>query len=69
MRADSTQGLEDAERLRKYIDDFSATMAERQEVLMRPILDNRLISYASEFKSSEGSAQRYVVSPIAYPAR
>ncbi|KAK0648271.1 hypothetical protein B0T16DRAFT_444377 [Cercophora newfieldiana] len=51
------EGLEDSDRLKKYINEFSTRLADRPEILVRHILDNRLVSYASEFKSSEGSSQ------------
>jgi len=54
------QGLEDSDRLHKYINGFSKRLSQGSNVRVRHILDNRLISYASEFKGSEVSSQTYV---------
>ncbi|KAK4450515.1 hypothetical protein QBC34DRAFT_493784 [Podospora aff. communis PSN243] len=51
------EGLEDADRLKRDISEFSARLTFGTNIRVRPILDNRLVSYASEFKSSESSSQ------------
>jgi hypothetical protein len=53
----STQGLEDSDTLGSYIDKFTERMAARPDVKVRPVLDNKPVSFASEFGNSEGLAQ------------
>ena len=53
----STQGLEDPEMLGSYINKFTERMAARPDVKVRPVLDNKAVSFASEFGNSEGLAQ------------
>ncbi|KAI0436566.1 hypothetical protein F4803DRAFT_541811 [Xylaria telfairii] len=53
------EGLEDRDRLGRYIENFKETIkletGDRVEV--NHVLDNKDVSYASEFKNSEGSLQ------------
>ncbi|KAK0623855.1 peptidase S8/S53 domain-containing protein [Immersiella caudata] len=51
------EGLEDAERLKRYIHEFSARLTLDTQIRVRPTMDDRLVSYASEFQSSETSSQ------------
>jgi len=58
-RADVVQGLEDPARLNKYIDKFKTRIKTETNntVTVHETLDNKDVSYASEFKTAEGSSQ------------
>lgn len=57
-RVNIFQGLEDAARLRTYIDEFKANIKveTNSTVAVHETLDNKDVSYASEFKT-EGLSQ------------
>ncbi|KAI1878942.1 hypothetical protein JX265_003119 [Neoarthrinium moseri] len=53
------EGLEDNDRLERYIEDFKEAIGGQtaDNIEINHILDNKHVSYASDFKNSEGSLQ------------